>query len=87
MDSIQIIERSLRCFVLGLIGLVPVLGVPFGVAALVVFREVARGSGTRWNPAQTYLTWGLATALAGLLLTLILVGFVSVFIALDLAGD
>ena len=71
MDKIEMIQRSLRCFILGLIGIVPLLGVPFALLALDNFRQIRRGQGTQWNPAQTYLRWGLATALSGLFLTVV----------------
>jgi hypothetical protein len=33
-DRVQIIERSLRCFFCGLVGILPGIGLPFAVVAL-----------------------------------------------------
>ena len=85
IDKVQVIERSLRCFTLGLLGIFPVLGIPFAIAALANHFHVQRLVGPHWNPAQTYLTWGLATALCGLFLTVVIIGVVGSMIYLDLA--
>jgi ABC-type phosphate transport system permease subunit len=86
MDKIEVIQRSLRCFTLGLIGIVPLLGVPFALLALDDFRQVRRGLGTQWNPARSYLKWGLATAISGLFLTVILSFVVAIIIVAELAS-
>ena len=67
---IQIIERSIRCFVFGLLGLLPGIGLPFAVGALAYYRDVKGGQNSAWNPARSYLLWGIICAIAGLLLTL-----------------
>jgi hypothetical protein len=46
---------SLRCFVYSLVGLVPLIGIPFAVAAIVKSRQVEEGSRPDWNPADRYL--------------------------------
>lgn len=84
MDKVETIQRSLRCFTLGLIGVLPVVGIPFGVMALADYFTVKRAVGAHWNPAQKYLTWGGATALAGILLTTILTFIVAAVIVLEL---
>ena len=84
MDKIEVIERSLRCFTMGLIGLVPALGIPFAVIALSNYFRIKRIVGVQWNPAQKYLTWGLATALCGLFLTIVLLFVVGIIIAQQL---
>lgn len=66
MNRIEIINRSLRCFVFGLLGLVPVLGIPASAVSFVQYWQVARRLDGNWNPAETYLAWGLALAIAGL---------------------
>lgn len=69
MDRIRIIKKSMSAFICGLFGLLPVFGLPFGIAALVQFVQVRRQS-TEWNPAERYLDWGAILALLGFLLTL-----------------
>ena len=65
MNKIQAINRSLRCFVFGLLALIPVLGLAMGVIAWMHGHAVMRGRGNQWNPAQRYLLWGRALGLAG----------------------
>ena len=68
----QLIERSLRCFRSGLLGLIPLLGVPFAARACVEYLRLRRPREGLWNPASGYLRWSLALSGAGLLLTLLL---------------
>jgi hypothetical protein len=84
MDRVGVIQRSLRCFTLGLIGLLPGLGIPFAIVALAIHFQVRREIGSNWNPAQQYLTWGLATAICGLFLTLVIAGVIASIIVLNL---
>jgi hypothetical protein len=81
MDRIEAIERSLRCFTLGLLGLIPLLGIPAALVAHGEFRRVRRHYGRCWNPARKYLllgivfadiTLGITLAGGGLLLLLVL---------------
>jgi hypothetical protein len=72
LTKAEMIERSMSCFVLGLIGLAPVVGIPMAVMALAHYRRVELGRGAMWNPAQNYLVWGYSCAWIGIVLTLIL---------------
>jgi hypothetical protein len=72
VTRIELITHSLRCFVLGLLGLVPLLGIPASAMALVQYAHVLRRKGPDWNPAERYLTWGLFFGLLGLLLSFII---------------
>ena len=80
---IEVIERSLRCFVCGLIGLIPVLGFPLAVLTVIHFRKARLAAATEWNPANGYLHWGLVLAAVGCGATLILFGL---FIVALVAG-
>ena len=51
----ELIEGSLRCFAYGLIGLLPVIGIPMAVFSAFQYSRVKRGQGEMWNPAQRYL--------------------------------
>jgi ABC-type phosphate transport system permease subunit len=66
LGRVEMIERSLRCFVLGLLGLIPVLGIPMSLMALRQHRLVMRVKRDTWNPAQRYLFWGAVCARMGL---------------------
>ena len=72
MNRIEVINHSLRCFVLGLIGIVPVLGIPAGVLAITTFRRVIARKQEEWNPARRYLMWGFFLGAGGLLLSFLL---------------
>jgi ABC-type phosphate transport system permease subunit len=85
LDKVEIIQSSLRCFTHGLIGLLPGLGIPFAAVAIANFFRVKARVGAQWNPAQRYLVWGLATALAGTFLTVVLAVVIASIIVLDLA--
>ena len=71
MNKVQVIERSLRCFVFGLLGLVPVLGMGLAVVAFYHFNKTRAEVGDEWNPARKYLNCGFALAGFGLFLSLV----------------
>jgi hypothetical protein len=80
LTKIEMIERSMRCFELGLFGLIPVIGIPMAVMSLAQFRRVKLGQGALWNPAQRYWFWGGVCARAGLwpiLILTVLIGIVA----------
>jgi hypothetical protein len=58
LTKIEMIERSMRCFVLGLFGLLPVIGIPMALMALRESSRVKFGQGAMWNPANRYRVWG-----------------------------
>ena len=67
MNRIRLIERSLRCFVLGWVGLVPLLGLGPAVMAITLFLEIRRENATEWNPAGRYLLAGVVLGSLGIL--------------------
>ena len=77
-DKVQVIERSLRCFAFGIIGLLPVIGMPFAVIAIGNFTQVKRREGSVWNPAGRYLGIGSLCATAGLGLSLLIVSAIAI---------
>lgn len=64
------IQRSLHCFILGGLGLLPVIGFPLALLALMAFRRVCVENRGRWNPARTYLLWGFVLGSIGVLFSL-----------------
>jgi hypothetical protein len=69
MARIIVIQLSLRAFVCGLIGVLPVIGVVPGLYALSCWVRIRRRYRDAWNPASSYLRWGSALAVGGLGLT------------------
>ncbi len=68
-ETIHRIESSLRCFVFSLLGLIPFVGLPFSVAALLRTRALQRRTGTAFNPADRYLKAASRLAPLGFLIT------------------
>jgi hypothetical protein len=53
-ERISLIQTSLRSFGFSLAGLIPVIGFPFALAAVVLTHR-ARKMAAGWNPAEGYL--------------------------------
>ncbi len=65
--KIQMLQSSIRCFVCGLLGLIPVLGLPFAFAALWISGRVRVREKLYWNAAKPYRIWGVLCAALGTL--------------------
>jgi hypothetical protein len=57
--KIRIIKGSLRCFAFGLLGFIPVIGLPFALAALWLSGRIRRQEKQLWNAAKVYRQWGV----------------------------
>jgi hypothetical protein len=79
--KIEMIERSFQCHLQGLLGLIPIVGLPFVVLAAVRAAQVWRMSAGQWNPAQRYLYWAEQLAWLGLALAFIEVTVAGMIIA------
>ena len=66
--KIQMLKNSLRCFVYGLLGLLPVIGLPFALAALWISGRVRGKEKQMWNAARPYRIWGAVCAAFGTVL-------------------
>ena len=71
MTRVEIIENSLRCFELGLLGLLPVIGITCAVRSLLHYRRLTSGQSGAWNPAHPYVRWGGICARLGLVVSLV----------------
>jgi hypothetical protein len=74
MDKVRVIERSLRCFVMGCLGMIPLLGIIPAVVAIGLYHNVRQEAELFWNPARGYLLCGYALAWAGIGLTFLTLG-------------
>jgi hypothetical protein len=66
--KLKMLQASTRCLVFGLLGLVPVLGLPFALAALWISGRVRQQEKQRWNAARPYRLVGVACAALGAVL-------------------
>jgi hypothetical protein len=65
--KIQMLKSSLRCFMFGLLGLLPLIGLPCGVAALWISGQTRAREKDFWNAAKPYRVWGVVCAALGLI--------------------
>jgi hypothetical protein len=66
--KIQMIKSSIKCFAFGLLGLLPIIGLPFALAALWISGRVRVKEKQFWNAARHYRIWGVVCAAAGTIL-------------------
>jgi hypothetical protein len=66
--KIKMMNASTRCLVFGLMGLVPVIGLPFALAALWISGRVRLKEKLYWNAARPYRIWGVVCAALGTVL-------------------
>lgn len=86
-ERVRLLDRSLRCFVFGMLSLIPVLGLPMSILAWWHGHVASRQSKGQWNPARHYVLWGRALAWLGCLVTFVLFPLLLLAIAnADLAG-
>lgn len=60
--KIAMLNSSVRCFVFGLLGFLPFIGLPFALAALWISGRVRRREKQYWNAARPYRVWGVICA-------------------------
>jgi len=67
---ISLMERSLRCFVFGLLSLIPLIGLGPALLAIGLHFRIWSETADAWNPAKRYLVMGFCLAWFGILLSL-----------------
>ena len=65
--KIKLLNSSMRCFMFGLLGLIPLIGLPFALAALWIAGRVRVKEKQLWNAARPYRIWGVVMAATGTL--------------------
>lgn len=76
--KIRMLKSSMRCFVFGLLGLIPLIGLPFALAALWISGRVRVREKQFWNAARPYRIWGVICAAVG---TILWTGILTISIA------
>lgn len=60
--KLKMMKWSMRCFIDGLLGFIPIIGLGFALTALWVSGRVRQQEKLYWNPAKTYRVIGVACA-------------------------
>jgi hypothetical protein len=81
--KVQLIEGSMRCFVLGLVSLIPIIGLPLGAVVLALNFRLRSRHREVWNPAERYLKWGCICASWGAMLSSLAAIFIGLFAAIS----
>lgn len=63
--KIRMMKASLRCLTFGLLGLMPIIGLPFALAAAWTSGRVRRLEKELWNPARPQRILGFTCAILG----------------------
>ena len=74
MTKLQMLDASRRCLIFGLLAWLPIIGIPFGIVALVVTARARAAEKQYWNAARPYrLSGEVSAALAVILWTFVLI--------------
>jgi hypothetical protein len=65
--KIKMMKGSIRCLIFGVLGLLPIIGLPFALGALWLSGRVQVKEKLFWNAARPYRIWGVACAVVGAL--------------------
>ena len=63
--KLHILQHSFLCLWFGLLGLLPFIGLPFGLVALLLAGRIRRQEKRFWNAAKPYRICGAACAGVG----------------------
>jgi hypothetical protein len=66
--KIKMMKSSIRCLIFGMLALLPVIGLPFGLAALWIAGRVRLKEKIYWNAAKPYRVYGVVCAAVGTIL-------------------
>ena len=84
MNKIRVIKRSVGCQWLGMLSLVPIIGLVFAAATIRRYRSVRDEVGNEWNPARKQLIRGAILAWASVWITTLLLLGIGVHVWLQL---
>lgn len=60
--KLEMLQTSIHCLIFGLLAMLPVIGLPFAVAALWLSGRVRRHEKQFWNAAKPYRIIGVTCA-------------------------
>jgi hypothetical protein len=64
-EKLRMLNTSIRCLIYGLLGLLPLIGLPFALAALWLSGRIRKQEKIYWNAAKPCRIMGVACAAAG----------------------
>jgi hypothetical protein len=62
VDMVRVIRRSMRCFLFGVVGLVPLIGAGFAYQALRLRRSLSADLEDGWTPPPVIVFWLMGIA-------------------------
>ena len=86
MDQITVIRRSLAIFALGILSLLPLIGLIPAIYALITSSQIRANYQEPWNPASRYLKAGSLMARLGFFGSAILIFLLVAALMLNLIG-
>src|SRR5436190_21062131 len=60
VDMVRVIRQSIRCFVFGALGAIPIIGIGLAIQALRLHRKVFAELEQSWKPPPLYWYWLIA---------------------------
>ncbi len=72
-EKIKMLKGSIQCLMFGLLGLLPLIGLPFALATLWMSGRVRIKEKIFWNAARPYRIGGIVIATVGTLFWFIIV--------------
>lgn len=79
MNKVLALKAALRCFTCGLLGFIPVLGIPFALAAMFFHTRASGHSPDDWNVAHRYGALGMFFAGTSLVLNVTAIVWFALF--------
>jgi ABC-type transport system involved in cytochrome c biogenesis permease component len=68
MNKVLALQAALRCLTCGLLALIPVIGLPFAIAAMIFHVQASGHAPDDWHIARRYALLGMLFAALGLVL-------------------
>jgi len=80
MDKVRVIKLSLRCFTMGWLGLLPLIGMVPALMAIFLYLKVKTASDDEWNPAGKHLLWGYILGYIGMAMSVALTTIITILV-------
>lgn len=76
-SKIKMLQASTRCLAYGMLALLPIIGLPFAIAALWLSGRVRQQEKQFWNAAKPYRLIGTACAALGTIAWFLIGGLIA----------